>query len=101
MEGYVIGDEDLVLGFQLLGIRGIVISNEKEFPKILREIVSKKDAKIIFISEDLSSRFQEEIDSFRSKNYGLLIVEMPKKGKAEKRTPTAQKLLQRVLKIRV
>jgi len=101
MEGYVIGDEDLVLGFRLLGIKGVVVSNEEEFPKILRRVASKGDAKIIFISENLFSRFQEEVNALRSKNYGFLIVEVPERSKAKGRKPTAQKLLQKVLKMRV
>ncbi len=101
MKGYVIGDEDLVLGFQLLGIRGTVVSNEKEFPEILRRIAEEKDVKIIFIGEDLSTRFQDEIDSLRSKKQDILIVEVPERGKAGGGIPTAQKLLQKILKIRV
>ena len=101
MEGYVIGDEDLVLGLRLLGIKGIVVSNEKEFPEILRRVAARGDTKIIFISESLSARFQDEVDPLRSENHNLRIVEMPGRGKTGKEAPSAQKLLQKVLKIRV
>ena len=101
MEGYVIGDKDLVLGFRLVGIKGVAASNRKEALEALRRIINEEDTKIIFISEDLSVQIQDELDAIRSRSNGPLIVEMLGRTGMKGELPTVQKLIQNVLKIRV
>ena len=101
MEGYVIGDKDLVLGFRLVGIKGIAASNRKEALEALRRIINEGNARIIFISEDLSVQIQDELDAIRSRNDGPLIVEILGRAGMKGELPTVQKLVRNILKIRV
>jgi len=101
MEGYVIGDKDLVLGLSLVGIKGKIISNKKECLEVLKQIINAEDAKIIFIGEDLSTQIQSELDDIRSRRKGPLIIELPGRTKVKGRLPAVQKFVQNVLKIRV
>jgi len=101
MEGYVIGDKDLVLGFRLVGIKGIAASNRKEALEALRRIIDEGNARIIFISEDLSVQIQDELDAIRSRNDGPLIVEILGRAGMKGELPTVQKLVRNILKIRV
>ena len=101
MKGYVIGDKDLVLGFRLAGIEGIAVPNVNEALEVLRRIVNEGNAKIIFISEDLSTRIQDELDIIRSKSNSPIIVEIPRGTEMKAEIPTVQKLIQGILKIRV
>jgi len=68
LRAYVIGDKDSVLGFHLVGIPGVSVSDEREAPEALKKAIDTQEAKIIFISEDLSTPIEEEINSIRSKN---------------------------------
>ena len=101
MKGYVIGDKDLVLGFRLVGIKGIIVSNRDESLEALRRIIKEEDAKIIFISEELSVQIQDELDAIRSRNDGPLIVEILGRAGMKGELPTVQKLVRNILKIRV
>ncbi|MCD6325347.1 V-type ATP synthase subunit F [Candidatus Bathyarchaeota archaeon] len=101
MEGYVIGDKDLVLGFRLVGIKGIAVSDGKESLEVLRRVINEGDAKIIFISEDLSVQIQDELDAIRSRDDGPLIVEILGKTGMKGELPTVQKLIKKILRIRV
>ena len=101
MKGYVIGDEDLVLGLRLVGIEGIVVSDEKEFLEALKEVLNDGKAKIVFVSGSLLEQFRDEVESLRSRNPSSLIVEIPERAKFREEAPAAEKLLQKILKIRV
>jgi len=101
MEGYVIGDKDLVLGLRLLGIKGRIVSNKEESLEVLKCVIDEGDAKIIFISEEFSARIRDELDVIRTRNKDLLIVEVPERVGVKGETPPAQKLIQKTLKIRV
>ena len=101
MEGYVIGDKDLVLGFRLVGIRGTAVSNRNESLEVLRRIINEGNAKIVFISEDLSMQIQDELDAIRSRSIGPLIVEILGRTGMKGELPTVQKLIQKIRKIRV
>lgn len=101
MEGYIIGDKDLVLGFRLVGIKGISVSNKKEAFEALRRIINEGNAKIVFISEDLSVQIQDELNAIRSRNNGPLIVEILGRTGMKGELPTVQKLIQKVVRIRV
>jgi len=101
MEGYFIGDKDLVLGFRLVGIKGKDVSNKEECLKVLKEVINEGDAKIVFVGEDLSTQIQDELDAIRSRRKDSLIVEVPGRIKIKGELPTVRKLLQNVLRIRV
>ena len=99
MRGYVIGDEDLALGFRLIGIKGTIVPSSDEALKVLRRIIEEeKNGGIIFISEDFSSQIQEELDEIRSK-CNSLIIEVP--GRKARETSMVQRLISRALRVRV
>jgi len=101
MKAYVIGNKDTVLGFQLIGIPGISVWNGNEASEALKKIINLEEAKIVFISEDLSTQIQNEIDNFRSKNQDLIIVEIPSRFEIKGELPSVQKIIGKILKIRV
>ena len=101
MKAYVIGDKDLVLGFQLIGIPGLSVSDENEALEALKKVVETQEAKIIFISEDLSTLIEDELNIIRSENSGLIIVEVPGRFEVKGELPSVQKIIRKILKIRV
>ena len=101
MKAYVIGNKDLVLSFKLIGIPGLSVSNKEEALAALNRIIETKEAEMIFISEDLSTLIENELDAVRLKNTGFLIVEVPGRSEVKGELPSVQKLIQKILKVRV
>jgi len=101
LKAYVIGDKDLVLGFNLIGIPGLSVSDEKEALEALKKVIETQEAKIIFISEDLSTLIEDELNIIRSKNSDFVIVEVPGRSEVKGELPSVQKIIRKILKIRV
>jgi len=101
LKAYVIGDKDLVLGFQLVGIPGLSVSNENEALEALKKVIDTQEVKMVFISEELSILIEEELNEIRSKNNDLIIVDMPGRSEVKGELPSVQKLIRKILKIRV
>jgi vacuolar-type H+-ATPase subunit F/Vma7 len=79
MNGFVIGDSDMVTGFRLVGVQGAEASTEQEAQKAFEDAVSRNDLAIIIISEEFSSHdpLQKEIEKTRLERASPLIVEIP------------------------
>lgn len=76
---FVLGNEDVVLGFQFIGLKGIIADNKddalKEFNNILNGIYG--EIGVLIITEKISVLIEEEILKWQlSGNYPLL-VEIP------------------------
>ena len=84
MLGYVIGDSDMVTGFRLVGVDGVVANSVEEALQTLNKALARNDLAILIISEELSSQPQlhEIIDKVHHERKDLFIVEIPgSKGK--------------------
>jgi vacuolar-type H+-ATPase subunit F/Vma7 len=77
MHAFVIGDYDMVTGFQLVGIRGVVVSTVDEARHALSKAVENIDFAIILISEDFSTKMQDNIYKLRLDRIAPLVVELP------------------------
>lgn len=61
----IVGDEDIVMGFQALGFQVYPLKEESDFTKILDEIVEKKAA-VCLIQEEIYRANQELINKYKS-----------------------------------
>ncbi len=101
MKAFIIGDKDVVVGFQLVGIQGAPVSNREEALNALRTAEQKKDVKLVFITEDFSSQIYDEIASLRRRPGAPLIVDVPGSTGATGELYSMQKLLQKMLRTRM
>lgn len=101
MRAFVVGDKDVVLGFELAGIKGAAVSSREEASEALKTAANMADIKIVFVTEDFSTQIYDEITALRSQPNAPLIVEMPGRSGATGELYSTQKLLQNMLKIRV
>ena len=85
MLGYVIGDNDMITGFRLVGVEGVRSKfSRMRHGKLLDKALARNDLAIIIISEEFSTQPQmhEAIEKIRRERKSTLIVEMPgSKGK--------------------
>jgi V/A-type H+-transporting ATPase subunit F len=80
MHALVIGDFDIVTGFRLVGIKGVVVSTVDEARHTLLKAVEDIDVALIIISEDFSTKMRDSIDDLRLNRIAPLIVEIPGKS---------------------
>jgi len=77
MQAFVIGDRDMVIGFQLVGVRGVAVSSVDEARRALSKAVENMEIGIVIISEEFSTRMRDKIDELRLSRTIPLIVEIP------------------------
>ena len=79
MLGFVIGDNDMVTGFRLVGVEGTEVSSAEEAREAFEKALARSDLAIVVISEEFSAQPQlhEAIDRVRQERISPLIVEMP------------------------
>ena len=77
MHAFVIGDRDMVTGFQLVGITGVEVATADEARRTLVKTVETIDVAIVIISEDFSTDLRETIDELRLNRIAPLIIELP------------------------
>ena len=77
MQAFVIGDRDMVIGFQLVGVRGVAVSSVDEAWRALSKAVENMEIGIVIISEEFSTRMRDKIDELRLSRTIPLIVEIP------------------------
>ncbi len=86
MKFYVIGDEETVLGFQLVGIEGKVVHTPEETRESLEDAFKKEGLGIIIITERTASTVRSLVDQYIYKTTFPLIIEIPdREGKMEGR----------------
>jgi V/A-type H+-transporting ATPase subunit F len=77
MRAFVIGDYDMVTGFQLAGIKGVAVSTVDEALHALSKAVENVDVALILISEGFSTKMRDSIDKLRLERITPVIVELP------------------------
>ena len=77
MRALVIGNYDMVTGFRLVGIKGVVVSTVDEARHTLSKTVEDIDVALIIISEDFSIKIRDIVDGLRLTRIAPLIIELP------------------------
>ena len=77
MKYSVIGDEDTILGFGIVGVLGKVATNEEETRRAFNELLEDKDVSIIIITERLADKIRALVDQYLLTQSFPLIVEIP------------------------
>jgi vacuolar-type H+-ATPase subunit F/Vma7 len=79
MHGFVIGDNDMVTGFRLVGVEGVEASSADEAQNALEKALTRSDLAVVIVSEEFSAQPQmrEKIDKARNERISPLILELP------------------------
>ena len=86
MKFYVIGDEETVLGFQLVGIEGKAVHSPEETRESLENAFKEEGLGIIIITERVASTVRSLVDQYIYKTTFPLIIEIPdREGRMEGR----------------
>ena len=77
MKFYVLGDDETVLGFRLVGVAGKVVEGRDESLQALREAVGDKQVGVVLVTEKVAAGIRDEVEA---RLYGLgfpLVLEIP------------------------
>ncbi len=77
MKFFVIGDEDMVLGFGLVGVEGVVVRDAHETRQALDTAMTQNDIGIILLSERAANWIRPEVRNYFFFQAYPLIVEIP------------------------
>ncbi len=77
MKYFIMGDEDTVLGFGMVGVEGRTVDSAEEARAVFNEVLQNEEIGIIIITERTAESIRELIQQFIfTKNFPL-IVEVP------------------------
>ena len=77
MRYFVIGDEDTVLGFSLVGTQGLSAANAEQARAALAKALENHEYGIIIITQDIADMIRSEVDRYVFTETFPLIVEIP------------------------
>lgn len=87
MQYYVIGDEDAVLGFGMVGVPGRVATDLATAEAVFREAVGDSENGIIIVTSGTADLIRDLVDQYVFSRAMPLVVEIPdRSGRAEGRT---------------
>lgn len=82
MKYYIIGDEDAVLGFGMVGVAGSPVDSPPEAEAAFKKALADKETGIIIITERIADLIRPLVDQYIFTHKFPLIVEIPdRKGK--------------------
>ena len=77
MKYFVIGDEDTVLGFGMVGVLGRAVQDQKGAEAAFRHALEDSQIGIIIITERIASLIRTSVDRYLFRERFPLIVEIP------------------------
>lgn len=77
MKYFVIGDEDTVLGFSLVGVKGSAVTDKQTATEVFNKVLEEKDYGIVIITDEIADLIREKVDKYLFSESFPLIVEIP------------------------
>ena len=77
MKYFVIGDEDTVLGFGMVGVQGAIVRTPQSAAEAFRKTLEDRDVGIIIITERIAELIRPQVDRYIFSEQFPLIVEIP------------------------
>lgn len=101
MKFFCIGDEDTVRGFRLAGIEGHVVTNPLEAETALQQVVRRRDAGVVIITDAVAAEIRPQVDAVRLECERPLLVEIPGPQGPTAGRKTLRQLVQEAVGIRI
>ena len=101
MHYYVIGDEDTVLGFRLVGVDGESASNASEAENAFAHALKRENIGIIVMTERVAETIRPIVDRYTFTEDFPLIVEIPDRTGRLPGRPSLRELVNVAIGVRV
>ena len=77
MKYFIIGDEDSVRGFGMVGVKGKLVSNAQEAEEAFQSVLQDREVGIVVITERIAELIRPQVDRYMFTEVFPLIVEIP------------------------
>jgi V/A-type H+/Na+-transporting ATPase subunit F len=77
MKVFVIGNQEAVLGFSLVGVHGQAVASAPDANQALDQALSTADAGIVLVTADVAELIQARMDELKLRSTVPLVVEIP------------------------
>lgn len=101
MEYFVLGDEDTVLGFSLVGVAGRVVGDADEAQSAFREVIDDGRTGIIVMTEKTADLIRQTVDAYLFTSDFPLILEIPDRHGRDPNRPGLREVVNQAIGIRV
>jgi len=101
MKLFLIGDKVTVLGYNLVGIPGVVVNNSEEANEALKKAIQDTDMGIVLITQRIASEIQPLVDEAKLKMATPIVLEIPDRHGPVEDKESALDIVQRLIGIKV
>jgi V/A-type H+-transporting ATPase subunit F len=101
MKYSIIGDEDTVLGFGMVGVSGKVVANADEAQRAFQTILEDKETSIIIITERIADMIRPTVDKYLFTVSFPLIVEIPDRSGTKRGRPGIKEMVNTAIGIKL
>jgi len=101
MQITVIGHQDAVRGFALVGVRGTITTTADTFNQALDAALNNEDIGIILITENAAALARQRVDHLVANSTVPLVVEIPGPGGAQADRPSLREVIRRTTGVRI
>lgn len=101
MKYSVIGDEDTVLGFGIVGVSGMVAANADEASSAFQAVLEDKETCIIIITERVADMIRPVVQKYLITERFPLIVEIPDRNGPKPDRPGIKEMVNSSIGIKI
>ena len=99
MKYFIIGGEDAVLGFGMVGVQGRVVKNADQAREALHGALNDPENGIVIITEPVAGMIRSLVDRYLFSRSFPLIVEIPGRDGPAKARPGVRELVNKAIGI--
>jgi V/A-type H+-transporting ATPase subunit F len=101
MKILVIGTQEAVLGFSLVGVHGKAVSTASEADRALDEALATAETGIILVTEDVAELIATRMDQLKLRSTVPLVVEIPGPQGVRPDRPSLNEMVLRAIGVRL
>jgi V/A-type H+/Na+-transporting ATPase subunit F len=99
MRYFIIGDEDSVLGFGMVGVEGKSVSDAAEADVVFTSVLKDHSVGIVMITESVAEMIRDKVDAYLFTEQFPLIVEIPDKDGRRPNRPGLRQMVNEAIGI--
>jgi len=97
----IIGDEDTVLGFGIVGVPGTVVTNSGQAQRAFQALLEDKETGIIIITERTADMIRPIVDKYLFTVNFPLVVEIPDRNGTKPGRPGFKEMINMAIGIKI